>query len=64
MSEQSRNQNEVPSPCVSICALDMNDVCVGCHRTGDEITRWWGMDKAQKLATLGKAKEREKDSYL
>ncbi len=57
-------QNEVPSPCVSICALDMNDVCVGCHRTGDEITRWWCMDKAEKLATLERAKEREKSALL
>ena len=64
MSEQNPNQNPVPSPCVSICALDMNDVCVGCHRTGDEITRWWSMDNAEKRATLEKAKEREKDSYL
>lgn len=62
MSEQ--NQNIVPSPCVSICALDMDDVCVGCHRTGDEITRWWSMDNAEKLATLEKAKEREKQAYL
>tara|TARA_R110002072_G_scaffold1130_10_gene9467 strand:+ start:38912 stop:39100 length:189 start_codon:yes stop_codon:yes gene_type:complete len=55
---------EVKSPCVSICALDMNDVCVGCHRTGDEITQWWGMDKKAKLAALEKAKEREKGSYI
>lgn len=63
MSEQKQN-NTVPSPCVSICALDMDDVCVGCHRTGDEITRWWTMDNAEKLATLEKAKERETQSYL
>ncbi|MCG8391893.1 MAG: DUF1289 domain-containing protein [Pseudomonadales bacterium] len=28
------------SPCVSICALDENDICVGCFRTGGEISIW------------------------
>ncbi len=28
------------SPCVSICTLDDDDVCVGCSRTLDEITHW------------------------
>ena len=55
---------EVPSPCASICALDMDDVCVGCHRTGDEITRWWCMEKAEKLAVLEKVKEREKSALI
>ncbi len=60
----SENSNEVPSPCVSICALDSKDVCVGCHRTGDEISRWWGMDKAEKQKILELAKEREQKSYI
>jgi predicted Fe-S protein YdhL (DUF1289 family) len=59
-----QNINEIPSPCVSICALDMDDVCVGCHRTGDEITRWWGMNNAEKQQTLDKAKGREQQSYI
>lgn len=56
--------NEIPSPCVSICALNDEDVCVGCYRTGDEITRWWGMENAEKQQTLDKAKERETQSYI
>ena len=51
--------NEVASPCVSICALNENDVCVGCYRTSDELTRWWGMNNTEKLATVERAKERE-----
>jgi len=42
----------------------MDDVCVGCHRTGDEITRWWGMNNAEKQQTLDKAKGREQQSYI
>lgn len=28
------------SPCVGRCRLDVRKVCVGCHRTIDEISRW------------------------
>ena len=38
------NRPEFPeapvSPCVSICALDGDDICVGCFRTGREISYW------------------------
>ena len=59
-----QNTEEIPSPCVSICALNSDDVCVGCYRTGDEITRWWGMDNAEKQQILEKVKERESQSYI
>ena len=55
---------EIQSPCVSICALDADDMCVGCYRTGDEITRWWGMNTAEKQQILEKVKERETQSYI
>jgi predicted Fe-S protein YdhL (DUF1289 family) len=30
----------VPSPCVDVCRLDAQGVCVGCRRTVGEITEW------------------------
>lgn len=36
----SFNAQFIPSPCVSVCALDEDDVCVGCYRTGMEISQW------------------------
>ena len=32
-------EKPVKSPCVSLCALDIDDVCMGCQRTGQEISR-------------------------
>lgn len=61
---QQTTSNNVVSPCVSICALDDDDVCVGCHRTGAEITEWGAMNKAQKLAVMEKVRERESGSYI
>lgn len=51
--------DKVRSPCVSICALDENDICVGCHRSGEEITRWSRMSNEERRDVLRKVAERE-----
>lgn len=55
---------EPSSPCVSICALDHNDVCVGCLRSGEEISRWGEMSAADKIKVLKKVARREAASSL
>jgi len=48
----------VPSPCVSICALDADDVCVGCFRTGREISYWGRMSPDQQREVLRRCQVR------
>lgn len=50
----------VPSPCVSICALDDNDICVGCFRSGREISEWGRLPDDEKRAVLLRCAERAK----
>ena len=50
----------VPTPCVSICNMDTRmgsaaeraagGLCVGCHRSIDEIIAWGTADEADKRA--------------
>ncbi|WP_166260277.1 DUF1289 domain-containing protein [Marinobacter salicampi] len=56
--------DKVRSPCVSVCALDENDVCIGCQRTGDEITAWSGLTNEERLEVLKKVAERERQVAL
>lgn len=51
---------KVGSPCVSICALDERDICIGCQRTGDEILRWTTMTNDERREVLRLVAEREK----
>ncbi len=53
MTKQSVN-----SPCIAVCVLDVDDVCEGCFRTGDEITDWFMADDDQKRAILARCHER------
>ncbi len=44
----------VASPCVYVCALDDDDICLGCQRSGEEITRWGRMDDTERRAVLAR----------
>lgn len=43
---------EPASPCVSVCALDENDICMGCYRSASEITDWFMATAEEKRAIL------------
>ncbi|MBN9504240.1 MAG: DUF1289 domain-containing protein [Armatimonadetes bacterium] len=38
----------MPSPCQKVCRLGPDEVCLGCHRTLDEIARWTSMSGTEK----------------
>ncbi|KNC12564.1 MULTISPECIES: DUF1289 domain-containing protein [unclassified Pseudomonas] len=48
----------VKSPCISVCALDEDDVCTGCQRTAVEITQWGRMSDEQRRDVLRLAHQR------
>ncbi|MEO4046120.1 DUF1289 domain-containing protein [Pseudomonas sp. CAU 1711] len=52
------DERPVKSPCVSICALDEQDLCIGCQRTADEITRWGRMSNDERREVLARCVER------
>ena len=53
-------ERPVASPCVHVCALDDEDICIGCQRTGAEITRWSLMDNSERREVLMRCHERAK----
>jgi uncharacterized protein len=58
----------VESPCVKICAIDpASELCMGCGRTLDEITRWYGMGgdaRRRIMAELPARIETLRQAYL
>ncbi|MGE8406119.1 MAG: DUF1289 domain-containing protein [Pseudomonas sp.] len=54
----STAEKPVASPCVSICALDDQDICTGCQRTAAEITRWGRMENTERRQVLRLCHER------
>ena len=48
----------VASPCVDICRLDAQGLCIGCRRTLGEIAEWSQASDARRLEILGALKTR------
>ena len=48
----------VASPCVDICRLDAQGLCVGCRRTIEEITEWSRASEARRREILRNVSER------
>lgn len=40
------------SPCVRLCTLDDQDVCIGCGRTLEQITQWRTYNPGQRQAIM------------
>ncbi len=44
---------EVQSPCINVCAIDLNTGwCLGCYRSLDEIAGWRDFSADEKRAVL------------
>ncbi len=53
------NSPSVPSPCISVCAMDASSaLCKGCWRSIEEIAAWSGISDAEKLKVWSRIKSR------
>ena len=58
-------REEPASPCISVCALDADDICMGCYRSASEITDWFMAGNEEKYEILARAQaRREEDSPI
>jgi len=42
----------VASPCVSVCKVDSDFICIGCGRHIEDIMRWREMSDTERQAAL------------
>ena len=49
------------SPCLGICEVGMDGLCVGCLRTLDEIACWGALDDAGRHEILRAVEDRRAD---
>jgi len=62
--KQVPQHKPIPSPCVNICVLDDDDICIGCSRHGNEISHWGNYSELEKKQVWEKIKERNQRKTL
>lgn len=58
MNQHPDKAPRVRTPCVRICTLDQQRVCIGCGRTIEEIGDWPFMDDEERLDIIATAQAR------
>jgi len=54
------NREQRPlSPCILICTLDENQVCLGCGRKLEQISRWALMSRDEQWAVVDELAARD-----
>ena len=48
----------VKSPCIEVCSLDNEEICIGCYRTADEIIEWFSAPNERKREILSEIDQR------
>ncbi len=51
-------EGEPKSPCIAVCVLNADDVCIGCYRSAAEITDWFMASPQDKRQIIRRARER------
>ena len=52
LSDEAPVGTPVPSPCVDICRLDAQGLCIGCRRSIGEISEWSRASEARRREIL------------
>ena len=60
MSDAART---VKSPCIEVCSLNDQDVCIGCHRTANEIIEWFSANDERKQEILAAVSDRRGETH-
>ena len=61
MTDTVWRRNEIESPCVRVCVLDPDTrLCLGCHRSADEIAGWSRMTADARRSIMDDLPERAK----
>lgn len=53
-------KNTVESPCISVCLLSEEDICLGCYRNVAEIAGWHNLSNDQRREVVIIAEARRK----
>ena len=52
-------QITIKSPCIGLCSLNIDKICLGCYRSLEEIGTWLQLDNQSKTQILANCHNRK-----
>lgn len=63
MSDPAIALQAIESPCIQICTLNAEGVCIGCFRTADEIGGWLSLSAGQRSRIMNELSGRAEQLF-
>lgn len=60
MPDAAESLPEIESPCIGVCTLDADSLCMGCFRTAAEIAAWLSYSPARRREIIAELPARAK----
>ena len=58
----TKSEQIIKNPCVGVCCLDKQDLCIACKRSGIEIAEWGVYDNLEKKRVLVNIEQRYREA--
>ncbi len=52
--------NKTKSPCIDKCKYDQDKLCMGCHRSMNEIVNWLDFSDEKKIEIINRVEKKMK----
>lgn len=63
MSDPARQLEQIESPCIGVCRLGEDDLCVGCFRSRREIAEWLAYSPGQRREIMDRLPARAEGRF-
>jgi len=63
MSGDNQKEEFVYSPCLGVCVIDDDEMCIGCFRLLTEIQWWPTFDQKERKHIVDACSERKKEYW-
>lgn len=58
------HSKQIKSPCIKVCSLNSESICIGCFRSIDEISNWSKLTNEEKSVILKNIDQKRGKSYV
>lgn len=63
MSDPAIALQAIESPCIQICTLNAEGLCIGCFRTAEEIGGWLSLSASQRSRIMDELPSRAEQLF-
>lgn len=62
--QKEPHKMDTESPCIGVCNVGPDGICIGCYRTHNEISKWVSYSEEEKSHIIEIVEDRKIKAYM